>query len=270
MSQTSPIVEADLHAWVDCVLPASRHAQVQAYLAEHPEQARRLAAYRAYDAAMRRLFEPLLHEPLPGRLRQAARPSAWPAWPQRVAAAVAFAAVGAAAGWTARGGAPDGAVPARLASQPAASAEPAAAADELPRRAALAHAVFSPDARRPVEIGAAQQDQLVAWLSKRLGADIRPPRLVDIGYELVGGRLLPGQRGPVAQFMYQDGAGQRLTLYVSTEDAARRDTGFRFTRQGPINVFYWIDGRFGYALSGGVDRAELARIATEVHRQLPS
>lgn len=97
---------------------------------------------------------------------------------------------------------------------------------------------------------------------------MRPPKLGALGYELIGGRLLPGGSGPVAQFMYHDAAGQRLTLYVSTENAGNRDTAFRFAQEGPINVFYWIDGQFGYALSAGIPKAELAHVATAVYRQL--
>jgi anti-sigma factor RsiW len=138
----------------------------------------------------------------------------------------------------------------------------------LARQAAIAHVVYSPDVRHPVEIGADQEDQLVTWLSKRLGTPIRPPKLGKLGYELIGGRLLPGQSGPVAQFMYHDHADQRLTLYVSTEQSNDKDTGFRFAEEGPVNVFYWIDGKFGYALSGGSSKAELARIATAVYEQL--
>jgi anti-sigma factor RsiW len=33
-------------------------------------------------------------------------------------------------------------------------------------------------------------------------------------------------------------------------------------------VFYWLDRKLGYALSGEVEKAELLRVATAVHRQL--
>ena len=68
--------------------------------------------------------------------------------------------------------------------------------------------------------------------------------------------------------MYHDVTGQRLTLYVSTEQAKNKDTGFRFAQEGPVNVFYWIDGKFGYALSAGIDKGELARVANAVYEQL--
>ncbi len=90
----------------------------------------------------------------------------------------------------------------------------------------------------------------------------------ELGFELIGGRLLPGSSGPVAQFMYHDSTGQRLTLYVTNEQSAAQDTSFRFAQEGPVNVFYWIDGQFGYALSAGIDKGELARIAKAVYSQL--
>lgn len=62
--------------------------------------------------------------------------------------------------------------------------------------------------------------------------------------------------------------GQRLLVYVTTENAANRDTGPRFAQEGPVNVFYWIDGKFGYALSAGIAKNELARVAAAVYDQL--
>jgi len=108
----------------------------------------------------------------------------------------------------------------------------------------------------------------VAWLSKRLGAPLRPPQLQALGYELIGGRLLPGQSGPVAQFMYHDASGQRLTLYVSTEQRHKLDSGFRYAQEGQVNVFYWIDGKFGYALSAAIGKPALGKIADAVYAQL--
>jgi anti-sigma factor RsiW len=84
----------------------------------------------------------------------------------------------------------------------------------------------------------------------------------------VGGRLLPGELGPVAHFMYQDARGQRLTLYVSSRKGDPRDTAFRFSQEGRVAVFYWIDGKLGYALSSELDKATLLKVATSVYQQL--
>lgn len=262
---THSVTEADLHAYIDGRLPESRLAEIEAYLAAHPDEAGRLQAYREQKVALRALFDPLLDEPLPAALRDLAEPppaiAGAPRRPfigrwslQRIAASFAIAMLGGAAGWLGHGH--------YQASEPLAQAVP------LSRQAAVAHVVYSPDLRRPVEVTAEQEDQLVKWLSKRLGTPVSPPKLGTIGYELVGGRLLPGNSGPVAQFMYQEGSGQRLTLYVSTENMVSRDTGFRFAREGEINVFYWVDGKFGYALSGSIAKGELAKVATAVYDQL--
>ena len=138
----------------------------------------------------------------------------------------------------------------------------------LAHRAAIAYAVYAPEVRHPVEVGAEQQEHLVKWLSKRLGHDLKVPVLTQQGYALVGGRLLPGGSGPVAQFMYQDAQGQRITLYVSRRDAEPRDTAFRFSQEDKVAVFYWIDGNLGYALSAEMSRARLLNVATAVYRQL--
>ena len=61
-----------------------------------------------------------------------------------------------------------------------------------------------------------------------------------------------------------------MTLYVTRELKQGSTTGFRFAQDGPVNVFYWIDGNFGYALSAGIDRSELSRVATAVYDQLES
>lgn len=272
------VTDAELHAYADAQLAPARQAEIQAYLASHAPAAERVRAYQAQNQALKQLFDPVLDEALPDSLRQLALAPAMPATPmaaaapapapaspqqdrlprgslQRIAAGVAIAVVSGAAGWLAHGQ--------RYEAQASAVQQLS-----LPRQAAVAHVVYSPDVRRPVEISAEHEDQLVAWLTKRLGAPIHPPRLGALGYALIGGRLLPGNSGPVAQFMYHDASGQRLTLYVSTETLSNRDTAFRFAQEGPVSVFYWIDGKFGYALSAGIPKDELARVATAVYEQL--
>ena len=242
------VLENDLQAFVDGALDEVRRAAVETYLAERPEETERLRAYRAQDAALRKLFDPVLAEPVPpaliaGRTRRRWRPFA-------LAASVLFA--GVAIGWIARG----------------AVAPPSPAAPSLARSAAIAHAVYSPEVRHPVEVGASEEDHLVKWLSKRLGTELRVPKLAALGYDLVGGRLLSGPQGPVAQFMYQDAKGQRLTLYVSTQKGEGRDTAFRFSQEDRVSVFYWIDHNYGYALSGEMKRDTLLALATAVYQQL--
>jgi len=137
------------------------------------------------------------------------------------------------------------------------------------RRAVVAHATYAPEVRHPVEVGADQEAHLVAWLSKRLGAPVRAPKLESVGYNLVGGRLLPGDGSPTAQFMYQCQYGTRVTLYLRTDAASNRETAFRYAREGNVRVFYWVDRKLGYALSSSdISKEDLNKVANAVYQQL--
>jgi anti-sigma factor RsiW len=198
---------------------------------------------------LKRRFDPVLTEPIPTRMFLKR-----PMWLEYARAAV-LVAIGLAIGL---------AIPLLRPAPPA----PVAAITPLPVRAARAHLVYSPEVRHPVEVEAKEQEHLVKWLSKRLGLPLKIPVLTTEGFELLGGRLLPGTDGPVAQFMYQDASGKRLTLYVSRPHTGDTVTAFRFAQEGAVSVFYWIDRDCGYALSGEIDKPALARVATSVYRQL--
>lgn len=253
-----PVTEADLQAYVDERLDAARRAEVEAWLAARPDEAERIADYRRLGAELRGLYEPVLLEPVPGALTYVLSPGRrrW----ARVAAIAAWMALGALigglAGWELHG------------ERPVITAMPEVGAT-MARRAAVAHATYSPEVRHPVEVGADQEAHLVAWLSKRLGAPLRAPKLEAVGYSLVGGRLLPGDTGPVAHFMYQCNRGTRVTLYVRTEAAGNRETAFRYAREGSVGVFYWVDRKMGYALSSNdISKDDLLKVANAVYQQL--
>lgn len=268
-SDSTLVTETDLHAYVDRQLPPVRHAEVQQFLAAHPDERQRVRDWQMQNEVLRESLDPVLDEPLPRRLPIKAPATSY-SW-QAIAAGVLVAVASAGSAWVARGSVDADAVRLGLANSPRLAVSSSDNLNGFALRAAVAHVVYSPDVRRPVEVGADQEQQLVGWLSKRLGARINPPSLQDAGYELMGGRLLPGDTGPVAQFMYQDPSGRRLTLYVTREvpkDAGPPQTAFRFGKDGPVNVFYWVDKNFGYAISGSADRQELMRISQEVYRKL--
>jgi anti-sigma factor RsiW len=215
-------------------------------MSERPEADRE---YAEQTAALKRAFDPVLSEPIPARMYLKR-----PAWLDYARAAV-LVAVGVAIGL---------ALPLLRPVPPS----PVAMAVPLPARAARAHLVYSPEVRHPVEVEAKEHDHLVKWLSKRLGLQLRVPVLATEGFELLGGRLLPGPEGAVAQFMYQDASGKRLTLYITKPNKDDTTTAFRFAQEGPVSVFYWIDRECGYALSGEIEKPLLARVASSVYRQL--
>jgi anti-sigma factor RsiW len=206
--------------------------------------------YAEQNNILRRKFDTILTEPIPARMYLKRPP--WLDY----ARAASFVAVGVAIGL---------ALPLLRTAPPAPAAFVAA---PLPMRAARAHLVYSPEVRHPVEVEAKDQEHLVKWLSKRLDMPLRIPVLSAEGFELLGGRLLPGNDGPVAQFMYQEATGKRLTLYVTRPHKGDTVTAFRFAQEGPVSVFYWVDRDSGYALSGEIDKPTLARVANSVYKQL--
>ncbi|MDE1011829.1 MAG: anti-sigma factor, partial [Paraburkholderia fungorum] len=129
-------------------------------------------------------------------------------------------------------------------------------------RADIAYAVYTPEQRHPVEVAANEEEHLISWLSKRLNRPLSVPSLQEYGYSLVGGRLLPGEAGPAAQFMYENRSGERLTLYIT--GISRDETAFRLFRDGNRRTFYWVSDRMGYALSGPIAEDKLRSIAIEV------
>ena len=250
--KTRSISEEELHAFVDGQLEGPRHDRIAAAIASDPELAQRAEALRRLSAAMHAAYDPVLDEPVPAKMfttvidRQAAPLL-------RLAAVAAWMAIG-------------GVIGALIAST--AELEPgieATAERPLPKEAAYAHAVYVPEVRHPVEVGADEREHLNTWLSKRLANPVAAPDIRPAGFQLVGGRLLPDAGRPAAQFMYEDERGSRITLYVRGHGEKARDAARRYAEDGDIGVVYWLDGSLAYALAGGIERARLEAIAEEMH-----
>jgi anti-sigma factor RsiW len=265
-----PLADEELHALVDGQLAPERRAEVKEALAHDPVAAARVAAWRRQREALQRLHDDLLDEPVPAALASALdlglrRQGSWVRWGGMAAGVLlAFAAgwLGNAL-WSGHGAAPSS----QLARAPATR--------EFVHDASIAHAVYAPEKRHPVEVAATEQQHLVQWLSKRLDRPLKVPDLTTMGYTLVGGRLLPGESGARAQFMFEDGSGERVTLYIGILDSqaaaganASRETAFRFASEGPVPSFYWVDQGFGYAVAGKLPRDVLLKLATLAYRDL--
>ncbi|HJV63806.1 MAG TPA: anti-sigma factor [Albitalea sp.] len=268
---SSLTLDDKLSAWLDDELPAAQRAEAEAWLHEHPDDAARVRLWAADRDALRARLGPAAEEPVPTRLEQlvwnhapAMAPRGW----QRLAAAVALFVLGGTLG---------AGVMWRL----QADDDGGGAGGPWEQRAMVAHAVYVPEVRHPVEVAVdaktpdeakAQEEHLARWLTKRIE---RPVRLFDLraqGYELVGGRLLPDTNGPCAQLMYQR-AGEttpnRVTVYLRKPDSAT-PSAFRYERQGELGIFYWVEGTTGYALVGSLPRDQLLALAEAIYKQVQS
>jgi len=256
MSREEPrISEHDLHAYVDGALDGQTREAVEAHLSENPAAAEDVDAWRRQNEALRTLYGHVSAEPVPQRLSayriDRERRAAFARWGQLAAAAVLLVAVGSATGWFARD----------------LLAPVAPAQVSLATEAMEAHRVYASEVRHPVEVWAGERDHLQNWLSKRLDRPITVPDLRADGLDLVGGRLLPGANGPAAQFMYEDEAGRRVTLYIVPAEEGR-ETSFRYATLDRLEAFFWTDEAMSCALVGELPREKLREIATQAYRQL--
>jgi anti-sigma factor RsiW len=255
MTQPRRISEAEVHALVDGELTGEARAEAEAILAAAPADEALAREVRTLNEALRMRYAGRLEEPLPAAMLEAL--GRVPRWPQALAsrhralaAAVLLTLMAGLAGYVVRG---------LVANAP--SPEPAFVASAIG-----AHSVYLPEVRHPVEVRA-HEDHLVRWLTRRVGAPIRAPALADRGWKLMGGRLLPDHGLPAAQFMYEDGAGRRFTLYIRKETGLG-NTSFLFAERGGLGAFYWIDRPLAYALAGRLSREELMDLANAVYAQL--
>ncbi|WP_321947387.1 anti-sigma factor [Paraburkholderia sp. J10-1] len=283
--QQNPVTQDEIHAYVDGTLSEARRADVERELERNPELAARASDFFALNNLLHERYDRVLNEPLPARLRVAApepepqvqtvqtvqntRPASnWP----RFAGLAATLVLGVAIGWgmhygMSGTGATGG--PAGVAGGGELHAVSADGSMRFARQAALAHVVYMPTVVRPDAMDDSQEQDFVKWLANRLGTNVRAPMLSKSGFELSGGRLLPADDGgQVAQFMYHNAQGERVTLCISHRKTSANTTAFKLYQDGPVNVFYWVDGDFGYALSGGIDRKALLQLAHDVYAQL--
>ena len=246
---SAPISEALIQGYVDEQLDAAQRAEVERYLALHPAEAERANAYREQRASIKAAFDAILQEPVPRHLH-ADRAAHSPVL--RVAAVILWIAFGALLGWLVRG---------EIGSVAAPTAE-----KELIERARVAHVIYTAEPRRAVEVAASQEEDMIRWLSKRMNAAVRVPKLNEFGFAALGGRLLPGPQGPACQIMYQNAAGKRLTIYLA-RDPQGAPKPIRFSDKDAVQVVFWSDGTLAFAVSAELRSDELQRIAAAIAQE---
>jgi anti-sigma factor RsiW len=249
-----PITEDDLHAYVDRVLEPERQAQVAAYLGDHPDVAKRVAAFSDQRDLLRAALAPIAEEPVPAELNlsriieQRARRSSPVRWAM---VAMLLLSIGGLGGWFVRG---------------ALQASPSGLV-ALAQEAAISYSVYAPDRVRPVEVRASDSAQLVQWVSERLHRPVKVPDLTTSGFRLMGGRLVATSHGPAAMFMYDDDRGSRIVVLTRSMSTADLNAPMMPQSQGDVGGFTWADDGVGYSLIGHAAPESLRPIANEVRRQ---
>jgi anti-sigma factor RsiW len=247
-----PIMADNIHAFVDGELSDEVAQRVAAYLSENPEAMDIAEDYRFINAAIRSQTQHLLLEPVaPDHLRivRDFRPAI-----MQAAAAVVLLAAGMGTGWLARDF----------------QDRDVGVLDQLAHASNAVWITYAPDTTHPVELSAAEAPQLGAWLTDRIGQSVPIPRMDDLGFKFLGGRLLTGDGKPAAMLMYEDSRGRRLIVYVSPELTGDGPTGMHYREQGTAAMMVWANGKTGFAVAGPFSEAELTNAAQLVRAQFSS
>jgi anti-sigma factor RsiW len=61
--------------------------------------------------------------------------------------------------------------------------------------------------------------------------------------------------------------GMRVTVYLRRAAEHDAPAAFSYQRQGEIGMFYWVEGRSGYALVGTQPRERLLALAQAIAKQ---
>ncbi len=262
MKRPDAITEDDLHAYVDGLLSEDDRAAVEAWLTERPEEQSRVEDWKKQAETLRNTFAAYAASH-PHDMSMFTAKKTKPAWQVkslllRTAAALLIFTAGTVAG--------------RLLPQSFSTPQDVVLASlptDIPTQAKSAYLIYASEVRHPVEVGAGEQQHLATWLGKRLGYPFAIPDLSKLGYDLVGGRLIPVSGKPGAMLMYQDKTGRRVTVLIGHNEE-NRTTSFRMASADGIETFYWIDNELGYAVSAELTRDEVQKIAEECYRQFPA
>ncbi len=249
MIERNTIHEEDLHAYVDGELAVHRREEVEAWLAAHPEDAARVAAWRTQAEEIRARYGGVADEPVPARFALDKLVPAMRPWRAIAAAVVLLAfAAGASVGWFGRN-LWDGSPTQRVMTE-----------------AIDAHRLYIAEPRHPIEVRAGES-HLIPWLSRRVGTSLPAPDLEPHGLRLLGGRLLPGMSGHAAAlFMYEGTSGERFTLYCRRAKAPGSTPHYQDA--GQVGAFSWVSDETACVISGPADRSRLQVIAQTAYRQL--
>jgi anti-sigma factor RsiW len=244
----SPIVEDDLHAFVDGALDAARRKEVQDHLDRDPDAAAAVTRLIAQRQLLRSAFSPIVDEPVPERLQLKtllAQRHEPPTWHWRLAAAVLVAlGAGSVGGWQVRD-----------------RWEPTSGIAALAGEARSSYLAYAADAPEDLD-----RERLLRLVSDKLQRPVEIPDLSAAGYRFAGGRLVATVHGPAGMFFYDRADGTRMAVMLRPM-AVEKEAPMMAQTTGAVGGYSWALRGLGYSVVGTESPTTLHPVADEVRRQ---
>ncbi|WP_115717589.1 anti-sigma factor family protein [Gallaecimonas mangrovi] len=219
--------EQQLHAFIDGELDPQQRPWVQAYLATHPEEQARLAAFKNDASELRSAFDAtasaLPKGPDVAAIRRQRRQNN-----RRRFATAAALVLALGAGWLAGSQYQDRRYQAMVPPM---------------NDAVEAYRLFSNTPDQNVS-----QSELDGWFDEHFKGASLPPQLADYGLKRVAAKLMATAEGPAAMVLYRNGKGQTLLYFIRPPGPNHHMLPDGQRQDGSLLARYWSDKAFNYAL----------------------
>jgi anti-sigma factor RsiW len=255
-TETDPALDPDLHAYVDGKLSPERAAEIEDRLTADPAQREAVAAWIRDRDLIREAASgdhpPDLRTELLGReLAKRVRARRFrtglmqPALKQVAASVLIFATGWAGHALYVPGGAGFGPTEPRYVVQ-----------------ATLLGTALADRGVQDLDVSDARWQASLDWVSEQMQRKIEGPKLEQLGLQVVGGRLVDGEDGPLAQFTYQTEDDREIIVSMTPHPDTEPSYAYAVRSVYGQPVAYWTRDGMDFSITGETDMARLATLAS--------
>ncbi|MCF4997002.1 anti-sigma factor [Pseudomonas syringae] len=245
-----PPNERDLHAYVDHQLSDADRRLLEAWLANHPDEAAQVRAWQQDAQHLRAALGSALQQPANADLDPTAIRQRLKRQSRRHLASAAVlliaVSVGGFSGWQAR--------------------EMTLTRNVLPMTDALqAYRLIAEQGILPADYKVTDEADMQRWLDRYFTQANRLPDLAMAGFQPVSARLLSTEEGPAAMVIYEDVGGHKISFYVRPPGPKNTFLPRGSRSDGDLQAEYWSGSGYNYAMVSPADTptARLLRQTTQ-------
>ena len=136
-----------------------------------------------------------------------------------------------------------------------------AAPEQVISAGLAAYRTYALGVASPVEYATRDAQALRRWLASQIARATPVPDFSALELTLMGGRIIPGARGPAALLIYEDRYRRRLGLVAESHDAPA-PIGLMTRGLNGVQLAYWTGAGHSFALFSRDDERSLVDLAS--------